>query len=809
MNIDSIVFSSNNDKYTKLQNVVEGLFKRIENIAINEGPKEELTNDEWTDIINICKEFTMEKYYISTDDASNSKIISRSKIVKLFWQYAKKLIDRLFELLWKIILNVVIDYDQFYKANLENFWKQPGNVKPVNEFEYHMGSSFTFLTYWKKFLNNWDNGLELLNPIIRYTYLNYPRLVNKEIENEKSFIVLINRTLMDNLIYHINENGKITFHRFLKCFLIELTRIPIEVFINQKGIFNDTPLRLAFKYNYLVPINDEHTNIELQKIDIRTFYLTTMDENLLEEHFFDLNYPKSVFDRMEQIAFISSVVSPTLIEPMNEIFITKILMSETIFTKQFPYLIKYASVSEYTKNIVQFIDNAYYFRGQTEKFDELLLNNMVTILKEKTTVDSEFTDIIKVVDGFNKIIDCYTRKPEDRKHIFKSLIRFFGSEVKFWEKYCKYIIKTLSYKSYLQILDLSFKVSILLGYAPMMKNVYSKLFFRKLLFDVDIFMNNEQLVDADILKRILPYSYTEDSDSIYENIIKLQKEIKENVKSILRYEQNEENFMTEEERSIIKPLIFKKDNVPDGFHMDTANDKIKLPNFLQDKWDTYLNECSIVDISDNTKKITPVYNLQHCEITSPFVSCDGTPLIFQLTVYQTTVLCEFNENDKVNFATLIKKYQLTSKMLKDVLNSFLNIKLIKINEDKTFSLNEDYIPDENKVKMGKLRVSLPKMTIPANTPPFSRTNTANTSFSSSDRSNLDPEGSNAVWQRELISAQIIKCVKPERLGVTQEQIITRVQDVMVGTSVGECKDALERLVRDKYVVQRAERYFYV
>lgn len=805
MDIESLVFNSENAHYTKLQTTVDQLFEHIEDAVAKNSFKQELTSSEWKEMVDLCRNFTMNKYRITADDFRNPRIISRTKIIKLLWQYSKGLIDRLFELLWKNILIVAFDYDKIYKMDPSNINDKPSD--PSNKYKYHKGESLTFLIHWKKFLIHWENGLNLLEPITKYTYLNYPKLLNKEISNDKTFTDFTNKYLMDRLISHLDEQEDFDLHKFLSLFIIELDTVPVQIFLKQKGIFNDTPLRLAFKYNYPVLITDKDNNDTTKECNIKDFYLSTMERNLMYHNFEILDFPKCVFEKMEQLAYISSVISPTLVEPMNESFVTKIFMNKYYITSYFQTFLEKEEPPTHNRSYISLIRKAYHYRNLDEEFDDLILKNIMNAFHKKFTVDSDFNEIIVAILKMQNLIDIWQPKAYEN-YFLKSVIRFFGSETKFWEKYSKFVLEILGSEDYEDKVFDFFRLRDCFRSTPIMKDVFNRVYFRKLLFNVEKFIVKRTLTDEKLLLLLLPH-YAESSNYLEEKFKKLQEDIKDNIKSIITYRKNEDetdsepNIISQDERSIINPLIFKKDNVPDAFHMDTENDQIKLPNVLQSKWDHYLNNCSIVNMTDTSKKITPVYNLQHCEIESPYRLSNGELLTFELTVYQTVILCEFNDNENVNFPNLLKKYQLSGKMLKDVLNSFLNIKLIKINKDKSFSLNEQYVPDETKIKKGKLLVRMPKLTMPTTSNPTSHDSNSTVS------TNLDSEGSMSTWQRELICVHIMKYVKPERLGVTQEQIIRRIQDVMVGTSVGECKEALNRLVGDKYVDKRNDRYFYI
>ena len=98
--------------------------------------------------------------------------------------------------------------------------------------------------------------------------------------------------------------------------------------------------------------------------------------------------------------------------------------------------------------------------------------------------------------------------------------------------------------------------------------------------------------------------------------------------------------------------------------------------------------------------------------------------------------------------------------------------------------------DMKKVKNGKLRVVLPR------TASLQSSNTGGERTSSAHH-----EGSNSQWNQELLKACITRSVKSERNGLDYDHLFETVKQQIKGFSVGEFKDALAKLLRDKFITR--------
>lgn len=215
---------------------------------------------------------------------------------------------------------------------------------------------------------------------------------------------------------------------------------------------------------------------------------------------------------------------------------------------------------------------------------------------------------------------------------------------------------------------------------------------------------------------------------------------------------------------------------------------------MDDTWNQFLrnyHEQNKVEDSDASKKeLYPMWNLHHCEVESPYIIQDGTNLIFELTLFQTCVLTLFNESDHLTLQVISEQTKLAYKDLALVLKSFCNYKILTRDIDNAYSINESFKPDMKKVKNGKLRVVLPR------TASLQSSNTGGERTSSAHH-----EGSNSQWTQELLKACITRSVKSERNGLDYDHLFETVKQQIKGFSVGEFKDALAKLLRDKFITR--------
>lgn len=134
-----------------------------------------------------------------------------------------------------------------------------------------------------------------------------------------------------------------------------------------------------------------------------------------------------------------------------------------------------------------------------------------------------------------------------------------------------------------------------------------------------------------------------------------------------------------------------------------------------------------------------------------------------------------------------------------ILKSFLNYKIVTRDSENSYKINDNFQPDLRKVKNGKLRVVLPRNAS------MQSSNTTNGKSSSAHH-----EGSNSQWTQELLKACITRSVKGEKEGLGYDRLFETVKQQIKGFSVGEFKDALAKLLRDKFITkdESTETYKY-
>lgn len=265
----------------------------------------------------------------------------------------------------------------------------------------------------------------------------------------------------------------------------------------------------------------------------------------------------------------------------------------------------------------------------------------------------------------------------------------------------------------------------------------------------------------------------------------------ENIEAAVKFgkEYNENN------NNLFFPLIFDRERIPKGFQQ--PNNELKnnfiLPQEMDDAWNKFLcnyHKNKVENSDTSMKELCPMWNLHHCEVESTYVIPDGCSLTFELTLFQTCVLILFNECDHLTLQVIAERTNLAHKDLLPILKSFLNYKILIKDNNNTYCINENFKPDLKKVKNGKLRVVLPRNTS------MQSSNTGDSRSSSAHH-----EGSNYQWTQELLRACITRSIKSERDGLSYDHLFETVKRQIKGFSVGEFKDALAELLRDKFITK--------
>ncbi|CCE66102.1 hypothetical protein TPHA_0O01340 [Tetrapisispora phaffii CBS 4417] len=256
------------------------------------------------------------------------------------------------------------------------------------------------------------------------------------------------------------------------------------------------------------------------------------------------------------------------------------------------------------------------------------------------------------------------------------------------------------------------------------------------------------------------------------------------------------NLHGEEIDLALVPMVFAKKSVPKIFQNTNIDQDIIIPDRFKESWNTFSSFYKAKD-KNEYKTLHQMYSLHHCEVETFYKLPNGENLTFQLTLYQTLILEKFNELDELTVNHIRITLNMTVDTVLIILQSFLNIHLIKASDKDTYILNNNYSPDLKKVKNSRLRIQLPKTTSSINQKDTHKLKTLK-----------NREGNLSLWKLELIKAAIVRTVKthPDRLQF--DELIDIVNKQVHDYSVGEFKDALYKTVLDGAIRQEEHYYIY-
>lgn len=260
------------------------------------------------------------------------------------------------------------------------------------------------------------------------------------------------------------------------------------------------------------------------------------------------------------------------------------------------------------------------------------------------------------------------------------------------------------------------------------------------------------------------------------------------------------SYKTIKSSDIACDIIILQGSKYNDMFSENESTSIVLPYEIEKKWRNVLKYYQENTKNGTMKSIRPAYQLQHCEVSSPYKTSDGEPITFGLTLYQTCVLNEFNNETQLSFNELHIRTKIEKQTLQTVLKSFVAVGLM-IKNDAYVTLNDNYAPDPSKIKDGKVIIPLGKTIL--------KQNSSATSRSSSNNHIEHPEGLSSQWKQELLRAAITRTLKvsspPE---VADNALMDAVKEQVHGCSVGEYKDAMKTLLRDKFIAKHNEEYIY-
>lgn len=746
-----------------------------------------------------CRELTQRKSYIPYNSEFNGndekhkkfQLLHQHQIVLSFQEFCDGLTNLIID---AHILNFLTKNNYSYEAipkNWTSFYKL---------FEYVMGA---------------------LGPIISYVPANYP-MIKKELGFENLTIFqYYDSKLFECMKSHFgNEFPALvtaSIHHYIHMF-------PITNMMLEKEI---PMLRIMSNCNFSV-----------EGLSSKDFYMKTLRDYYGEES--NLGPRLETFKNFKVLltrnALLASLFFPEWVSDANDLFISHLLLNKK-------------SISEY----IEIGKNTYdeekerYLKTET-RFSLLMFRNAFEarnmLSKFKEFCDDAISEKLKAAYGpshdterlFDEVVQLAN---VDHLKIYSDSIEYhlcdlLGNTSKAIEQYVKYfeshlfnLIKKI--KTTKKDLSREMKIKFLNDNLPILRlkfvnlptfpNFFERSIFRKTILQSDqnspfikdilpiykdslmelfkerIITNVSQEDEMRYRDQYQPYlsqffqpvEVIADLRIKYASFLSFYENIEAAVKFGKKYNENNNNSFF--------PLIFDRERIPKVFQQSNEVKKnFILPQEMDDTWNQFLSkyhqENKVEDSDASKKELYPMWNLHHCEVESPFIMPDGTNLIFELTLFQTCVLILFNESDHLTLQIISERTKLAYKDLALILKSFLNYKILTRDIDNLYSMNESFKPDMRKVKNGKLRVALPR-----------NASLQSSSAGSARSSSAHHEGSNSQWTQELLKACITRSVKSEKDGFDYEHLFETVKQQIKGFSVGEFKDALAKLLRDKFITK--------
>ena len=783
--------------------------------------------------MDICHRLFCRKFYISIptekrtfeememdNDHIGSKkgrLINHTRFIYVFWKYYEKKIDFLIE--------------QLIESKIHTF---PSMID----------------TLWLKGLEAWRNlffmfkeMIQTISPISQYIYSSYPDIFSKYIFKHDNFENYLNYKFHKNIQNKLNQSNN-SYENYLKFSISNLIKNDNDI-INKIDI-NDrlTPFRFAYLFN---------DTIDGQSI--KDSYISILTDYLLSEEF-----KKSLFRQgyqgfkllflqgLNEQTLISSLFSPTWMEPIKNTMVETVLMNKNVITECYKL---FKNENNVITNIKDNNDFGIFYltflsRSKTSVLDSIITDIVYEEIiqnykpEDKTCFVSIFDNLMYQVLFFsnvnltkvfenNHLDNCNNISRENQvKCIQESYIKVFVNESNLCQAIVQYIIlkgKSLSslalpeeYNLYLSKFT-SVLESILknLFISSSIIMLYSEALFRYILMNYSNLFKS-MTVDGSNQSRMI--EYIESVISLFEKVYKndckpltlMWRHFKENIAKVSDLHKTNSNLKN------FYPLILPQLDIPEMYQRindENSLKNIRLPGKIREMWEKFEKDYKEVILKNGEHKVVhPLYGLQYCSVETPFMREDGTPLLLELTLYQTCVLNEFNEADKISFRDLVERLQMDGANVKGILNSFLNVGVIKMNKDKTFSVNEEFKADERKMKNGTLRVAMGKrLRKPLGESSHAVTDNGNNEEGMKDSENREGrseewneghhEGLSSVWKREVIKACIVRTVKSHvgrDEGISEEDLLEEcLPQLLQGTSVGEFKDALTSAVRERYI----------
>ncbi|GAV52389.1 hypothetical protein ZYGR_0AG03800 [Zygosaccharomyces rouxii] len=641
------------------------------------------------------------------------------------------------------------------------------------------------MLYWENISSTYRESTLILTEFYEYIRQNLPQVKRKF----GAFTDITTVSLINFLQTHMGT-------KFQKL---------VEVFLNNDRFeshpdktTSDSFLHTLYCHDVLI---DRDRNQRFQEFYFE--YLSNYVENEVVIPM-DIDYMKKLKKQLELNAKITLSISPTMIEKANDIFLQHTILKPETASQLLEVEkdnIKFHSVRTperyfpFPKENFSLLKIAFESRGRTFELERVFKKLTRKILKKAhpdlERLFSEACKLILLVSGYPNFGAI------SREEIIKILggsLNAMELYVRFCESSIRKVNRDRNLGDHYAKSPSIFQAPLLLEINATVLDLYSRSLFRRAIM---------QGANS-ILKSL------KDPDSLEHQLINFFRDIygtssefrnlEATTEVILKAFYLESSFekSSSDKNKFIQPLVFEKKMVPEIYQRG-GNEDVVLPHELIDSWEEFMKHFHSIDKKPELKKVHPVYHLQHCEVSTPYKLKSGKSLSLELTLYQTCLLSLFNDYEELEFNEIMNKLRVTKSTLDVVLKSFIDAGLFILKENAKYTLNKNFSPDKRKVKDGKLRIPLLR---PVSSSNRDRSN-GNVVISSQHH-----EGHSSQWKQELLKACIVRSLKGESGGLNLPELFTKVESQLRGISIGEFKDALHKILKDKFIRCRNDRYMY-
>lgn len=772
------LFKDHQKIYKELINRLEQLFQQACNIC-NRGThyKEELDSEAFVDLFEnsrenkqIMRTLTQLKVYepVESDEFHGGKrfqLVNQNRVISTIWAMLR---DKLKELTSNYISNVF---------NLSGDVGTTTNMRDL-------------FVIWDRILATYHDAIAIVLPLLEYLTENYP-LITKEIPKAYTVLDYSNKLLVESIK---NQLGP-AFVTFLEASL-DYPRFQKDH--NTSPLKCESPLALMNKYN--IPVGDNSAQT------VKDFYFNYLSDYVRNEISIplDIHYLKNLINFLRQNSLLTGAISPTLIENANDIFLQYTIL-EPDTAAQIIEILKTNLPLRYSSKLYpfgalvenfQWIDIAFESRAKTIQLEEIYRRVV------QRNLQATYPDPGKLFNEMCKLMLLADKKTKFRLIALTEMTKCLGGTLNVMEFYIRLCESSIRRTNRLQTENFvdSYSNSAAVFYAPTLFHIssailslYSRSLFRRAIMQGASLIMSSLWDTKSLENNILTFFKSQyGTTTEFHNLEATQEIIYKASKMQSSFEQN-----ASRKSKLMSPLVFEKKMVP-AIYQESTNEDVTLPKELVEAWNEFTEYFRTADKKAKMKKLHLVYHLQHCEIATPYKLKNGRRLTFELTLYQTCLLSLFNDVEMLEYEEILTKLQMTEETLFTVLKSFTDVGLLVANGEK-YILNKNYTPDKKRIKDGKLRIPLSKSSGFSDMKKQTKALLANSQHH---------EGHSSQWKQELLKACIVRSLKGERYGLNLAALFRKVEEQIQGISMGEFKDALKKVLKDKFITCNNDLYVY-